>query len=187
MADASPVFNPAAVTAEAINELRTSRWPKMDSNTRKTTLRMLSNGIYVITSSSGDRHGAATVTWVSQASFKPPLVMAAIRPDSNVFKCLAESGVAAVHILDLNQQEMARRFFTPTKVCDGTINGEPFEPGRTRAPILQNASAYFECVVRHIVNTQGDHAVVVMEVVDAECRRELCPLTIAESPWEYGG
>lgn len=159
----------------------------MDAKARKTTLRMLSNGMYVITSSSGDRHGAATVTWVSQASFKPPLVMAAIRPDSNVFKCLSESGVAAVHILDCNQQEMARRFFSPTRTLNGTINGEPFVPGMTHAPILQNARAYFECTVRHIVHTRGDHAVVIMEVVGAECRREIRPLTVAASPWEYGG
>lgn len=159
----------------------------MDAKARKTTLRMLSNGLYVITSSSADHHGAATVTWVSQASFKPPLVMAAIRPDSNVFKCLSESNVAAVHILDCNQQEIARRFFSPTRALNGTINGEPFVPGVTRAPVLQNALAYFECVVRHIVDTRGDHAVVIMEVVEAQCRRELRPLTIAESPWEYGG
>lgn len=159
----------------------------MDAKSRKHTLRMLSNGMYIITSSSGDRHGAATVTWVSQASFKPPLVMAAIRLDSNVFKCLSESGVAAVHILDCNQQDMARRFFSPTTALNGTINGEPFVPGVTRAPLLHNASAYFECVVRQIVETQGDHAVVIMEVVEAQCRREIRPLTIAESPWEYGG
>jgi hypothetical protein len=81
----------------------------MDTNVRKHTLRMLSNGIYIVTSASGDRYGAATVTWLSQASFKPPLVMAAIRPDSNVFKCMSESGVAAVHVLDLCQLQHDQR------------------------------------------------------------------------------
>jgi hypothetical protein len=33
----------------------------------------------------------------------------------------------------------------------------------------------------------GDHAVVVMEVVEAECRGDVRPLTVAASPWEYGG
>jgi flavin reductase (DIM6/NTAB) family NADH-FMN oxidoreductase RutF len=158
----------------------------MDACTRKRTLRLLSNGIYVVTSSSRAAHGAATVTWLSQASFKPPLVMAAIRPDSNVFKCLAESGIAAVHILDSDQQDMASRFFSPTMVVDHTINGEPFVLGLTGAPILQNAAAHFECAVRHVF-TLGDHAVVVMEVVEAECRGELQPLTVAASPWTYGG
>jgi flavin reductase (DIM6/NTAB) family NADH-FMN oxidoreductase RutF len=158
----------------------------MDAATRKQTLRLLSNGLYVVTSSSDGRYGAATVTWLSQASFKPPLLMAAIRPDSNVFKCLATSGGAAVHILDCSQQALATRFFSPTTVVDDTINGEPFVLGLTRAPILTNALAYVECVVRHIF-ARGDHAVVVMEVVDAKCRGEIEPLTVAASPWEYGG
>ena len=158
----------------------------MDPATRKRTLRLMSNGMYVMTSSHGDHHGAATLTWLSQASFKPPLVMAAVRPTSNVFKCLAESGVAAIHILDAGQQDLAQRFFCPTCVVDDTINGEPFTPGVTRAPILKNARAHVECEVRHIFD-RGDHAVVVMEVIDAQCDGEVHPLTVAESPWEYGG
>jgi flavin reductase (DIM6/NTAB) family NADH-FMN oxidoreductase RutF len=158
----------------------------MDTAARKQTLRLLSNGLYVITSSDGGCHGAATVTWVSQASFTPPLVMAAIRPDSNVFKCLSQSGVAAVHVLDAGQQQMAQAFFAPTRVVGDTINGEPFRPGLTRAPILQNAFAYFECFVRQMV-ALGDHVVVIMEVVEAKCRRNLSPLTVAASPWTYGG
>ena len=158
----------------------------MTPTLRTQTLRTLSNGMYIVTSSSGDRYGAATITWLSQASFKPPLVMAAIRPESNVFKCLLESGVAAVHVLDATQQDMAFRFFSPTRVSDGAINGEPFTNGVTRAPILQNAAAYFECRVRRTVML-GDHAVVIFEVVEAECRRKVEPLTVAASPWEYGG
>ena len=158
----------------------------MDVKVRKQTLRMLSNGIYVMTSASATHYGAATVTWLSQASFKPPLVMAAIRPTSNVFRCLSESGIAAIHILDASQKDIAQRFFSPTSVVDETINGEPFVAGVTQAPILRNAAAYFECRVRQIV-TLGDHAVVIMEVVDAECRHDLSPLTVAASPWSYGG
>jgi flavin reductase (DIM6/NTAB) family NADH-FMN oxidoreductase RutF len=158
----------------------------MDARVRKQTLRMLSNGVYVLTSSSGARYGAATVTWLSQASFQPPLLMAAIRPDSNVFKCLSESGVAVVHILDRGQTDLAQRFFSPTTVVDHTINGEPFAPGLTQAPVLKNALAYCECVVRQTC-ALGDHTVVVMEVVEAAYRGETRPLTVDASPWAYGG
>jgi len=159
----------------------------MNATNRKKTLRMLSNGLYVLTSSSGERYGAATVSWVSQASFSPPLLMAAVRPDSNVFACLRESGVAVLHIVGRGQEEMARRFFAPTRADDGGINGEPYQRGVTRAPILRQAPAYVECKVRNIFSGLGDHALVVLEVVDAECRAPVRPLTIAESPWEYGG
>ena len=159
----------------------------MDGASRRKTLRMLSNGLYIMTSRSGDHFGAATVTWVSQASFRPPLIMAAVRPDSNVFACLRESGFVALHILGSGQEDMARRFFEPTRAGDGGINGEPFQDGATTAPILRNAPAYVECRVRKILDDLGDHALVVLEVLEAGCREQVRPLTIADSPWEYGG
>lgn len=159
----------------------------MDAKVRQRTLRMLSNGMYIITARSSGRFGAATITWLSQASFKPPLLMTAIRKDSNVFACISETGVAAVHILDHEQQGLAQKFFAPTKVESNLINGKPFVAGKTSCPILENALAYVECELHEIVNNQGDHAVVIMEVIEAECRAELRRLTIADSRWEYGG
>jgi flavin reductase (DIM6/NTAB) family NADH-FMN oxidoreductase RutF len=159
----------------------------MDAKTKQKALRMLSNGIYIMTSRNGDHYGGATVTWLSQASFKPPLIMAAVRRDSNVFQCMSKSLIAAIHILGVNQQEVARRFFSPTRQENGMINGEPFTEGKTSAPVLLNLPAYVECRVRQIVDHDGDHAVVIMEVVEAECQEQVQPLTIAESPWEYGG
>jgi flavin reductase (DIM6/NTAB) family NADH-FMN oxidoreductase RutF len=159
----------------------------MDLKVRRKTLRMLTNGMYVMSSRSGDRYGAATVTWVSQASFQPPLIMAAVRRESNVFRCLRESRAAAIHILGHDQQGLAQKFFSPTQASDGVINGEPFTDGVTSVPILKSAPAYLECRVRQILDDAGDHAVVIMEVAEAACRDDVRPLTIAESPWEYGG
>lgn len=159
----------------------------MDPSVKKRTLRLLSNGVYVLTSRSGDHFGAATVTWVSQASFKPPLVMAAIRKDSSAFRCMAQSLVAAIHILGPGDCDIAQKFFAPTLPGPGVINGEPFTDGETSAPILTNAPAYLECQVKQIINDGGDHDIVVMEVVNAACCDSLEPLTIAQSPWRYGG
>ena len=148
---------------------------------------MLSNGVYVLTSRANGHCGAATVTWVSQVSFKPPLVMVAVRRQSNVFQCLAESRVAALHIVGAGQQEIARRFFFPTAAGEGTINGERVVPGKTTAPILECLPAYIECEVENIVDNGGDHAMVVLRTVEAEYSESVRPLTIADTPWEYGG
>ena len=113
-----------------------------------------------MTSSNGLHHGAATLTWISQASFKPPLVMAAIRPTSNVFRCLAESRVAAIHILDANQQEMAQRFFSPTCVVDHTINGEPYYLG------VFLVGAYQE-ILGDLHNLFGDTNAVHIKITDS--------------------
>src|SRR5882762_9170879 len=130
----------------------------MDAKVRQKTLRMLSNGVYVLTSRSEERYGAATVSWVSQVSFKPPLIVAAVRRESNVFKCLAESRIAALHIVADGQREIARRFFFPTRANYRTINGEPFAEGRTAAPILASLPAHIECQLERIVDTDGDPA-----------------------------
>jgi flavin reductase (DIM6/NTAB) family NADH-FMN oxidoreductase RutF len=37
------------------------------------------------------------------------------------------------------------------------------------------------------MDQHGDHAIVLLEVVNAEIRREVNPLTVADSPWKYGG
>ena len=159
----------------------------MDPSKKRKALRSFTNGVYILTAKCGERYGAGTVTWVSQASFKPPLVMAAVRKDSNAFKCLSESRVAAIHVLRAGQENLAQRFFTPTIATQGKINGEPFQDRAAAAPILTSAPAYVECRVRQIVEEGGDHAVVILEVVEAEFREQFQPLTIRDSPWEYGG
>ena len=160
----------------------------LDKKVRQKTLRMLSNGVYVLTSRSDDHYGAATVTWVSQVSFKPPLIMAAVRRESNVFKCLAVSRTAVLHIVGDGQQDIARTFFYPTHAECGTINGEPFSEGRNAAPVLASLPAHVECRVERILDAEGDHAMVILGVVEAECgERVVRPLTVADAPWEYGG
>lgn len=159
----------------------------MDVKSRRDTLRMFTNGVYVITSRGTTGYGGATVTWVSQVSFRPPLIMAAIREDSNVFRCLSESGLAAIHVLASTQRDIAQRFFTPTRVSDSQMNGEPFMAGKTSVPILQSAPAYVECSVHRILDHVGDHVIVILEVLEAECREQSHPMTITESPWHYGG
>jgi flavin reductase (DIM6/NTAB) family NADH-FMN oxidoreductase RutF len=143
--------------------------------------------MYVLTSRQGRRVGAATVTWVSQASFKPPLLMAAVRRDSTLFSYLLESRVAALHILDRRQKNLAQKFFTRTRANASPLNGEPFFEGKTSAPILKNLPAYVECKVIDVREEYGDHAIVVLEVVEAVLHKPVRPLTVAESPWEYGG
>jgi flavin reductase (DIM6/NTAB) family NADH-FMN oxidoreductase RutF len=159
----------------------------MDPKTKQKTLRLITNGMYVLTSRHGDRLGAATVTWVSQASFKPPLLMTAVRKNSSVFRCLMESRIAALHILGSQQKDIAQKFFSPTRGAGSELNGEPFSEGKTSAPILKNLPAYMECKVVDIRDEYGDHAIVILEVVEAMLHRPVRPLTIADSPWEYGG
>ena len=159
----------------------------MDPKAKREALRLLTNGMYILTSGAGDCFAASTVTWASQASFKPPLVVAAIRRDSNVLCCMRESGAAVLHILDRTQRTIAQKFFSTTKRAGDSLNGEAYTTGKTSAPVLRNLPAYLECKVIDIREEYGDHAIVILEVVDAQLRKHVKPLIVADSPWRYGG
>jgi flavin reductase (DIM6/NTAB) family NADH-FMN oxidoreductase RutF len=159
----------------------------MDAKKKQKALQQVSNGMYVLTSRFGEQYGAATITWLTQISFKPPLLLAAIRPDSNLFQCLSQSHHVVIHILAAYQVDVARRFLTTTEVKDGLMNGEPFVEGKTVAPVLTNVLSYIEAQVIQIIDDGGDHKLVVMEVLGAEHHRDFSPLLVAGSPWKYGG
>lgn len=159
----------------------------MDPKVKQKTLQLITNGMYVLTSRDGDKFGAATITWVSQASFKPPLLMAALRKDGSVFDCLAASRAAVLHILTDQQKDIAQKFFAATRKSGETLNGEPFVAGKTSAPILKNLGPYLECKLVHICEEHGDHAVVILEVIEAGGNTAMNPLVVRDSPWKYGG
>ena len=143
----------------------------MDANAKKTALRMIPYGLYVLTADSRGEVGAATVNWVTQASFVPALVAVGVKADSRVHVLIKESGAFALNVLGKEQQPLAFTFFKPAVRQGGTISGEPFRPGSTGAPILASPPAYVECRLVATVE-RGDHSVLVGEVVDAGVSRE---------------
>lgn len=160
----------------------------LELGAKKHVLQMLHNGMFIMTTGGGECCYAATVSWVSRASFQPPLIMAALRRSSRLFESLVESRAAALNILSEGQLGLARKFFVHARGRDGAFEGEPYTCGITPVPVLENAAACVECRVSRIVDDVGDHAVVIMEAVAVQCRRrDARPLSAAESPWKYGG
>jgi flavin reductase (DIM6/NTAB) family NADH-FMN oxidoreductase RutF len=143
----------------------------MDPNVKKTALRMIPYGLYVLTAEHGDGIAAATVNWVTQASFQPPLVAVGVKADSQAHALIKQSGAFALNVLGKGQQGLAFTFFKPAERQGAAISGEPYRAGSTGAPILANAPAYVECRLVATVE-KGDHSVFVGEVVDAGVGRQ---------------
>jgi flavin reductase (DIM6/NTAB) family NADH-FMN oxidoreductase RutF len=99
----------------------------MDPNAKKTALRMIPYGLYVLTAANKDGEvAAATVNWVTQASFAPPLVVVGVKTDSHAHAFIKESKAFALNVLGKGQQAMAFTFFKPATREGQTISGEPF-------------------------------------------------------------
>jgi flavin reductase (DIM6/NTAB) family NADH-FMN oxidoreductase RutF len=139
----------------------------MDADAKKTALRMIPYGLYVLTTDDGKGSiSAATVNWVTQASFAPPLVAVGVKADSHGRHALSEGSFFALCMLGKDQKDAAYTFFKPTVVEGGKLSGQPYHAGSTGAPILDNAIAAIELKVTKIVEG-GDHHVVIAETVDA--------------------
>ena len=137
----------------------------VDTDTRKTVLRMIPYGLYVLTAQGKTGQvAAAAVNWVTQTSFKPPLVAVAVRQDSLTCALIQESGAFALNILGKGQATTAFAFFKPT-VRDGmTLSGEPFHFGETGSPLLESVPGWVECRLAGSLAV-GDHTIFAGEVV----------------------
>lgn len=139
----------------------------MDEVSKKTALRMIPYGIYVLTAKTQDGDvAAATVNWVTQTSFDPPMLVVALKADSAAYGLVKGCGHFALNMLGKGQQAVAFGFFKPAEHDGERISGEPYHPGVTGAPILEVAQAAVECRIVEVV-ARGDHHVVVGEVVEA--------------------
>ncbi len=84
----------------------------VDEDSKRSVLRKLPYGMYVMTAvgSEGKAIGS-TLTWISQCSFHPPLVMIAIQKTSQMHDAVGAGGALAVNVLGEGQKDIAKAFF----------------------------------------------------------------------------
>jgi flavin reductase (DIM6/NTAB) family NADH-FMN oxidoreductase RutF len=145
----------------------------MDQDAKKTALRMIPYGLYVLTAENEEGQvAAAGISWVTQTSFNPTLIVLGVKQDSLIHQLIKETDTFALNVLAKGQGELAFAFFKPTVREGQTINGQPFHSGESGAPILENVPAFIECELRESVEI-GDHSVFVGEVVNAGLNRTI--------------
>lgn len=138
----------------------------MDAQTKKTALRMIPYGLYVLTGEAPDgRVAASTVNWVTQASFEPPLVAVGVKKDSGAHEIVKQSRAFVLNVLGKGQQGLAFKFFKSLAREGDTIGGEKFAKGTSGAPVLASTIAAIECKLVETVE-RGDHSLFVGEVID---------------------
>ena len=157
----------------------------MDEKSRKQALRMISYGVYVLTSKMQDDYCAATVTWVSQASFDPPLISVCIKGDSASYTIVKSRGEFLLHLLGEDQKDLAASFFKQTSLENGFINDNKYQL-QDNLPLLNGVPAYLQCRVLEILEN-GDHPLFLAEVKNAVVQKTFKPLELRTTGWNYGG
>ena len=159
----------------------------MDLQAKKVVLRKIPHGVYIVGVAHDGQINAFTGTWLTQVSFTPPLVALGIRKDSHSLEMIKQGKVFSVTLLGKAQKAIAEHFVKPATVIGEKLKEVRHRAGKTGAPLLEEAIAFFECEVREIANERGDHAIVIGEVVEAGVRQDEPALTLMDTGWHYGG
>ena len=157
----------------------------MNEKYRQQSLRMLSYGVYILSSVNEGEYCVSTVTWVSQASFEPPMISVCIKRNSASYEIVKQRGEFILHLLGDNQKELASTFFKPTIFENEKLNGQEFSL-ENNLPLLKDIPAYIQCKVVEILEN-GDHPLFLAEVVDAKINHDSSPLELRKTGWNYGG
>ena len=128
-------------------------------------LAKMTYGIYVLTSYFDNKINGMIASWVSQISYEPPLVMAAVHTNRYSHQLIEEGGVFALHALTLSQKDYLRRLKGPDPAAK--FAGIEWERGLTGCPILKECAAYLECRVTETFKP-GNHTMFIGEIVAAK-------------------
>lgn len=142
----------------------------MTEDIKQVTLRMIPYGLYVLTAEGNDGATAASaVSWVTQASFRPPMVAVCVQEASGTHEKIRTAGRFALNFLKKGQEEIARTCFRYLERKGDTIGGHRLERSPDGLPLLADAPAWLELQVVDELRC-GDHAIFVGEVVKAGVR-----------------
>lgn len=141
-------------------------------------------GIYVLTTRHEKMINGMIASWVSQVSYDPPLIMAAVHPSRFSHGLMEKSGCFALHVIARSQKDLLNRFKGPEPLKKFT--GMTWQSGRTGCPVLSDCLAWFECTIRDRYQP-GNHSLFVGEVVQAGIAGEAVPLCTLDYEGVYTG
>lgn len=163
----------------------------MSTDPIKDALKRLPYGFYSITSRDGDEVNAMVANWVMQASFTPRIIALGLAKNAYSHGLISKGRAFAVNIFNKADQEAMMPFSKsrekrPDKMDNATYTAAPV----TGCPVLEGASAYVECEVTAIIDTGGDHNLVIAEVVGGDILQPggvTDTLTLPHLGWSYAG
>jgi flavin reductase (DIM6/NTAB) family NADH-FMN oxidoreductase RutF len=159
----------------------------MNEAAKKKLLKMIPHALYILTSKADGKTAASTVSWVTQASFQPPLVVVGLKKESQTLEVVAHAKSFVLNFLGTDQKDIAQKFFKHAEPVGNQMAGEVFQESPVfKHPVFPQMAGFVECRVIGNLD-KGDHVVVLGEVLEAEPGSLEGPLLLSSTGWQYGG
>jgi flavin reductase (DIM6/NTAB) family NADH-FMN oxidoreductase RutF len=159
---------------EVVGPVPPGRDPDAYDRLRRRVLWSLPTGLYVVGTRAGSRRNLMTISWVTQVATRPKLVGIGVESAAVTHRLLTDGMVFALSLLPRSERALVRRFAKPVTDAEvdedtgaGTMQGQTVHAATTGAPVLDVASAWLDCEVRHVLGL-GSHSLFVGEVVDCD-------------------
>jgi flavin reductase (DIM6/NTAB) family NADH-FMN oxidoreductase RutF len=157
----------------------------MNLNTAKDALQRLGYGLYVVGTRHGENAVAVVANWVTQVSFRPLMMAAAMELESKMRTYIERAAYFSVNVLPAGGTTIARDFLKGPEGGAGKVGGRNYQLSLHGMPFLNDAAAAIECRIDSSVQ-QGDHIVFFGEVTDARIfSAGTGVLTLQETGWKY--
>ena len=140
----------------------------------------MTNGIYLLTTRQGEQVNGMVVSWASQVSYEPPLIMVAVHPNRFSHTLIEQSGRFALHAIARDQADLIGKFKGPDP--EGKFASLDWVEGVSGCPVLKGCIACLECEVRETYRP-GNHTLFIGEIVEAHAFFQGTPLCTGD----YGG
>ena len=163
----------------------------MSDDAIKDTLKMIPYGFYAVTSKSDEDVNAMVANWITQISFDPRLVAFGLQKSSHTRSVIENGQVFAINIFAREDSESMMPFTKGRSKNPDKMKEAKFRVGPvTGCPILKGAAAYIELEVRKVVDSGGDHDIIIGEPVGAQVMKAgdaSKTLTLPDIGWSYAG
>jgi len=134
-------------------------------------------GVSVVTTGRGGVENGLTVSWMSQVSFDPPMLMVAVDKLHYSVDLFRSTKNFCLNLLGEGQVQLAGHFSKQAIAGDDKLTRVDVaqRPADSGAAILTEAVAYFDCEVASIEEA-GDHLLIIGRIEDAGILNDSAPL-----------
>ena len=148
-------------------------------------LAKFSYGVYLLTCRYEEVNYGMIVSWVTQVSYDPPLVLVSVKNTRRVLPFIEKAKYFSLQVLENTQADMIASFKIPN--LEERFSGLSYQILDTGVPVLTNVLAYVECKLKDIF-TPGDHSLLIGEITSGESFKDHgVPLTCGDLGKVYLG
>jgi Conserved protein/domain typically associated with flavoprotein oxygenases, DIM6/NTAB family len=150
----------------------------MNKSDFSDVLAKIPYGVSVVTTGRGGVENGLTVSWMSQVSFDPPMLLVAVDKLHYSVDLFRSTKNFCVNLLGESQLPLAGHFAKQAIAGEDKLVHVAQRAADSGAAILTDSVAYFDCEVSSIVEA-GDHLLVIGRIEDAEVLSGGAPLRSA--------